>query len=288
MNEKIKGSLLVVAAALIWGTVGTATRFAGNVDAINIGVYRTFFAVVATFIIILSSKKISEIIPKKKIPYLVLLGIFIALLVAFLAMSIKVSTIANAILLFYTAPIFATFFSRIFLKENIKRESFISLILCIVGIVFISGNGFDANLWLGIVFGLIAGVSYAAQMTIGRYLKEYPCLLTTFWMNLIALLLLLPFANPFSVQFDKMPILIYMGIALSAVAPFLFFEGVRYIKTQDAGVITMLDPLTNIILGILIFSEIPSLLTSLGGTLILSAVLLQIFSSSVSKLFRKI
>lgn len=278
MTNQIKGSILVILSAIIWGTVGIATRFAGNVDAPTIAFYRFLFGAITIFIIILFSKKFLDLFPKKKILYFILLGVVVALTVGFLTLSIKVSTIANALLLFYTAPVFATFLSRIFLKEKVRKESFISLILCIIGIIFILGNEFKTNLWLGTIFGLIAGISYASQMTVGRYLKEYSGLLSTFWMSVVAVILLLPFANPVNVPSDKIPILILLGIVHSAIAPFLFLEGIRHVKTQDAGIISMLDPFTNIILGVIVFSEIPNLLTIIGGTSILAAVIFQIIN----------
>jgi len=279
MNNQTRGSILVIASAIIWGTVGTVTRFAGSVDAATISFYRFLFGTITIFIIILFSKKLPEILPRKKTLYVILLGIVVALTVGFLTLSIKTSTIANALLLFYTAPVFATFLSRIFLKEKIKKTSFISLVLCVIGIIFILGNEFQTSLWLGTIFGLIGGISYASQMTVGRYLKEYSGLLTTFWMSVIAALLILPFASPLSVPGDKFPILMLLGITISGIAPFLFMEGIRYVKTQDAGIISMLDPFTNVILGALIFYEIPTPLTIIGGISILAAVLFQIKSA---------
>ena len=127
MNDKLKGSLLVVGAAMIWGMVGTAVRFAGSVDAWTIAFYRCLFGALTVLVIIIVSRKLGEIVPKKKIGYLFVLGLVNAMVIAFLALSIKTSTLANAYLLFYTAPVIATLMARIFLKEKLKIKSTLSL-----------------------------------------------------------------------------------------------------------------------------------------------------------------
>ena len=259
MNDKLKGSLLVVGAAMIWGMVGTAVRFAGSVDAWTIAFYRCLFGALTVLVIIIVSRKLGEIVPKKKIGYLFVLGLVNAMVIAFLALSIKTSTLANAYLLFYTAPVIATLMARIFLKERIGKVSVISLVLCMV-------------------FGMLAGVSYASSMTVGRYVKEYSGLISTFWTNTISVVILLLISNPLTVTTVSLPLLAVMGIAFSGIAVFLLYEGLRSIRTQNAGIILMLDPLTNIIMGAIIFSEIPGVVTTVGGALILSAILLQIFA----------
>jgi drug/metabolite transporter (DMT)-like permease len=278
MNDKLKGSLLVVAAAVMFGTEGIAVRFAGNVDALTIAFFRCFFALVAlSFVMIIASRSV-ELRPRGRFKFMILLGILNAVVAGFLVMSIQASTIANAILLFYTAPIFATITSKIFLKESIAKKSYMSLALCMLGIMLISGNGFQSGMLMGIVFGLIAGFSYGLTMTLGRAVKQYSGLTSTFWINVISVITLIFFTNPLTVPIDKLPLLAIMGILYSGVCVLLLMEGLRRIKTQDAGIITMLDPLTNIILAVLIFTEIPNTLTAIGGALILSAVLLQIFA----------
>ena len=278
MNDKLKGSLLVVGAAMIWGMVGTAVRFAGSVDAWTIAFYRCLFGALTVLVIIIVSRKLGEIVPKKKIGYLFVLGLVNAMVIAFLALSIKTSTLANAYLLFYTAPVIATLMARIFLKERIGKVSVISLILCMIGIASIMGNGFEASMWIGTVFGMLAGVSYASSMTVGRYVKEYSGLISTFWTNTISVVILLLISNPLTVTTVSLPLLAVMGIAFSGIAVFLLYEGLRSIRTQNAGIILMLDPLTNIIMGAIIFSEIPGVVTTVGGAQILSAILLQIFA----------
>ena len=275
MGSRFRGTLLIILAALMWGTVGVATRFAGNVDAMTISFYRCILASVVLLPMIILSGKTKGIMPRGKFRYFILFGITLALFVSLFMASIQMSSIANALLLFYTAPIFATVFSSIFLKEKIRKQSILSLILCMAGIAFISGSGFVMNAILGTIFGLLAGIFYGSNITIGRYLKGHSGLLTAFWENVVAFLLLLPFASVFSVQASELPALVYLGVVASAIAPFLFLEGLRNVKTQDAGITMMLDPLTNIVWAFLIFSEIPNLLTFMGGTLILAAVVFQ-------------
>lgn len=277
MKRQLYGILLIVVAALMWGTLGITTRFAGNVDAITIGFYRFLIALpLIALIMKFTGERIT--IPKEKIKY-ILLGVTAALLVVFMAASIQASTIANALLLFYTAPVLATFMSLIFLKEKVKKESIVSLALCVIGIVMIMGDGFMTDMWLGTMFGLLAGFFYACSLTVGRSLKANSGTKSAFWQSVVGLVILIFIARPFDVQVNEVPALIALGILNTALAPILLFEGLRRIKTQDVGIILMLDPLTNIFLGLLIFLEMPNLMTIIGGGAILSAVLFQILTS---------
>jgi drug/metabolite transporter (DMT)-like permease len=279
MNYHIKGLALIALAALMWGTVGIGTRFVGDVNATTISFYRCIIASAALLVMMAFSGKLKNLVPKRGIKYFLLFGITLVIFLILFATSIQTSTIANAVLLFYTAPVFATIFSMVFLKEGIRKQSIVSFGLCMAGIVFISGSGFETNLLIGTLIGLFAGVFYGLNITIGRYLKEYSGYVTSFWENVIAFLILMPFASIFNVQIGSMPALLYLGIVASAFAPFLFLEGIRSVKTQDAGVIMMLDPLTGILWALLVFAEVPNLLTIVGGAFILIAIGFQILSS---------
>ena len=66
-------------------------------------------------------------------------------------------------MLLYTAPAFVAIISTIFLKEPLTKNKIMAICLTIIGCVSISwagGDELDLNL-LGILFGILTGLSYA-------------------------------------------------------------------------------------------------------------------------------
>ena len=65
---------------------------------------------------------------------------------------------------------------------------------------------------------------------------------------------------------------ILLGTVFTALPHTMFIGGMKYVKTQTAGIITCLEPLYGIILAGILIHEIPDLKVILGGVIILGTV----------------
>lgn len=136
MRKSIKplGIFAISSAAVIWGSNGVIVNFL-PLDAFTIAFFRVFLAsiILLPFMLLLRRTDLLRIMGSWKL--VVLNGFLLCLGWAFLFASMKLISIANAVLLNYLAPIFTVILSPIILKERLEKSAIIALILSFIGVI---------------------------------------------------------------------------------------------------------------------------------------------------------
>ncbi len=270
------GYLKICLAAVIWGSLGIFVR-AINLPVTEIVFFRVVFAATATLAVVAVQKRLFQLKLKKHRGLMILRSVGLTANWLLFFCALKFTTIANAVLLTYTAPIFIVLLSPMLLKEKIELKTIFSLVASIMGIVLIIFPGLTigagAHLF-GMVCALGAAITYALLVITSKYLlDEYTPASLVFYESFISFFILAPFMF---VSFSRPTtsewiILVVMGIVNTALAAFLYISGLEQVKAQHAGVLAYLDPLTAMILAILFLSETPTIYTIIGGILVLIA-----------------
>jgi drug/metabolite transporter (DMT)-like permease len=274
------GHYKIIAAILIWSSLGIFIR---KIDLPNQAIvyYTSVIAGVIQFTILLSTgllrreKKKAE--SGKGAVYLLLAPVcFIANTMLFY-FAFRNTTIANAVLTHYTAPIFVAVLAPIVLKEKISKLTWMAIALSSFGLWFILGSkgGGIANLssnreTLGIIAGALSGLAYACLIiVIRRVAPIYSALFITFVQNGIVALILLPFVYTVPLTFDMLPYLVTLGIVHSTIAPLLYVQGLQSVRANEAAILGYFEPVGATVLAYIFFSEVPGAPALLGGALIL-------------------
>jgi drug/metabolite transporter (DMT)-like permease len=187
------------------------------------------------------------------------------------------TTIANAVLTHYTAPIFVVLMAPVFLKEKILKTTWLTIILSSIGLWFILGTPApDEGISLGdsdrrgIIAGIFSGLAYALIILIIRGIaSKYSSLFIIFIQNGIVALLLLPFMLKVHLTLQSLPYLITLGIVHSTIAPLLYVQGFKSVKANEAAILGYFEPVGAIILALIFLHEVPGIRALLGGALIL-------------------
>ncbi|AKB21694.1 DMT family transporter [Methanosarcina sp. WH1] len=246
--------------------VGILVKGIKDMDAGSILFYRLFFgfAVILGYLVV--SGEIKKVKIKKKKFYMFFLGILNTVTMFTYFSSIKYTGIPVAVLLLYTAPIYVTLLSPLLLKEQVTFRDMLALILSISGILLAvnpstlygSTGSENGNYIIGILFGLLSGLSYGCSIMTINYLKEpYSAVEQLFWSTAISLVLLLPFGASVSVPIllENLNLLIPLGVITTALASLLYLRGVVHVKAQTAAVLSLLEPVSSICFCCLLFGE---------------------------------
>ena len=127
---------MVAAGATLWGTVGiqVQTFFNYNLSLQSIIFWRLFFAFIILLSFVFFTNKKWLIIDKKGLIHLALMGLFSQMLFNLFYFScIQKTTVATAVALLYSAPIFIAVMARIFYKELFTPVKTVALFLCMGG-----------------------------------------------------------------------------------------------------------------------------------------------------------
>jgi drug/metabolite transporter (DMT)-like permease len=278
----LKGHLQVASASILFGTIGILVSLTSQMPIGSLIFYRLFFGIAAIVILFACCGRLSELHPKEKKQYLLLLGILQAGTMFSYFISVKYSTVSIAVLLLYTAPIYVTLLSPLTLNEPITRYSLSALVLSLAGVILIIRPGVvfhDTNSMylIGLGCGLISGLLYACMILTSRHLKSYYTgTAQAAWAIIITLIIFLPYATAISweVLLDNLYLLILMGLLPTAGSLTLYFSGLAYIRAHNASIIALLEPVSAVILAAIILSQpITSTILAGGGLILISALI---------------
>jgi len=259
---------MVAAAATLWGTAGiqVQTLFNYNLSIQSIVFWRLFFAFTILFFFVFFTNKKRLIINKKGLVYLALMGLFSQLLFNLFYFScIQKTTIATAVTLLYSAPIFIAVMARIFYNELFTPIKTIALFICIGGCFFAATGGsvavFKLNL-IGVLMGLGAGFTFSLVTIISKAIvNKYHQLTIIVYALGFGLLFYLPFSRPLTIFQKSLPLEVWLlissfGVISTAIAYGLYITGISYgIEVSRAGIISTLELVVAVILSYLIFKE---------------------------------
>jgi len=282
LSPLLKGHVQVASASILFGTIGIFVSLTSQMPIGSIIFYRLLFGISAIALFFVCCGRLSELHPKEKKQYLLLLGILQAGTMLSYFVSVKYTTVSIAVLLLYTAPIYVTLLSPLALKEPITRHSLSALVLSLAGVILVIQPGavfhdMDSMYLIGLGCGLISGLLYACMILTSRYLKGYYTgTAQAAWAIVITLTIFLPYSVAISwgVLLDNLYLLILLGLLPTAASLTLYFSGLAYVRAQNASIIALLEPISAVVFAFVILSQpITSAVLAGGGLILLSALM---------------
>jgi drug/metabolite transporter, DME family len=286
-----RGRLCIVLAAVLWSLSGAFTKaltedtFLGlnqpPIDPLILG-GREFPVQIACYRVLFAGLALSATVRRRDLkfrPAMLAMAACFTVMNALFISAIALGTAANAILLQYTAPLWMYLASIFLLGERADRRSTVSMFIGLFGIgIIVGGAGAQQGDLVVIAIALGSGLTYAAVLIYLRVLRDIPANWLTVWNHLLGGLLLvpllLPLRPPTAPQFLM---LICFAVFQMGLAYWLIAKGLQTVSPQEAGTITLLEPILNPVWAYLVSptTEVPEPLTLVGGAVILGALALR-------------
>lgn len=202
-------------------------------------------------------------------------AICFALTVIMFVTATKLTTAANAILLQYTAPIYAAILSGPLLGEKIRRRDWITLAVVVIGMLLFFIEEVEVKYFWGNIIALLSGVSFAGIAIFLRMGKDSSPFEPLLMGHALTALVGLPFlfSGPTPTSTDAI-YLILLGTIQLGIPYILYAIAIRHISAMEATLIPVIEPILNPIWVLLFFGEAPSKFAFAGGLVVLTAVLI--------------
>lgn len=282
-----------VSAMLIFGTIGL---FVKNIDLTSseIALVRGVIGGIVLIIVsLLTKNKVSFKDVKENLLLLLLSGGAIGLNWIFLFQAYKYTTISNATLSYYFAPVFVMLLSPFILKEKLTLKKILCVACAMLGMMFIVGNSGGVaegrNDFLGISYGLAAAAFYASVVLMNKFLKNLKSLETTYIQLILAAVVLMPYVftvegfNIFRMPVSSIPYILILGVVHTGLAYLLYFSSLKELKGQTIAVMSYIDPISAVIISAIFLRERMGVLQIVGGILILGSTLISELTKSKEK-----
>lgn len=178
---------------------------------------------------------------------------------------------ANVVFILAFTSMFAALLSWIFLKERPANATLVTMAIMIVGVGFIVQGGLEGGHLFGDAMAASSAFLLAGAITIsrasGRDMGLVP-LVTAIFPGIIALFLLpaggLAIAKPLWIAFD--------GLIMIPLAFFCLATGPRYLSAPEVGMFYLLETILAPIWMWIVFTEVPTRNTVLGGAILILAL----------------
>ena len=269
MENKTVGIIEIIVATLIWGSLGVMVRNI-DMDPFSIVAYRALIAL--PIMLVLFRKKKENLKKNYKLLFLASIAIAMAWSAHFYAF--KLTTIANTVVLLYTGPIYVAILSPLVLKEVREKKANICLVLSIAGIFLMYNQGLGDELNdRGLMLGAISGILFAfVIMATKKLSKDYSSITIVTMQLLMSAIILSPalFVEQ-QIVINNILLLLVLGLVHTAIAEFLYIDGLIKVSTQKASTISYIEPASAIIYAIILLNEIPEGLEIIGIALIATA-----------------
>lgn len=269
------GYLFVILAMLIWGSVGIFGHWADAPATVIV-----FYRVVSAFAVLclwqlFRGGGLGRVVQEARgqVGWVVFGGVVLALNWVFFFQAVALTSVANAVLSYYLAPVLVTLLAPLLLKEKLTRTTVLAVGLAFLGTLVMNPmeqvGGDDV---LGILSGVTAALFYALVTISGKKVTGMGAASLVLCQTGVAAVVLAPYLlwQGFVVpSLPQLSIMVTIGVVHTALALTLYFIGLRQVKVQHVGVLGYLDPVSAILFAFLFLSELPGLQTLLGGGMIL-------------------
>jgi drug/metabolite transporter (DMT)-like permease len=295
--ENIKGFIYGIVTAVTFGLIPmfTLPLMEEGMRHDSILVYRFLFTVVALALMLLSKKE-SFKVERKQLPVLLLLGTLYTSSAMFLFWGYEMMSAGIATTLHFTYPVFVTLMMGLVFKEKISYIVSVAIVMAIAGVARLSISGGQLELsGFSVLIVLLSAVAYAlyivtvnksnVRLMSGRKITFYVFLVSTVMITIKTLL------SDGSIQaipsIGAMLNLSLLAIVPTVISAITLVMAVKRIGGTLTSVLGAIEPITAVVVGILMFGEPFSPRLAAGIVLILSAVTIIILQKPIKKAFYK-
>ncbi|MFO7689847.1 MAG: DMT family transporter [Cryobacterium sp.] len=263
------GMLLILVAAVLWGTTGTAATFAPDVSPIAIGATAMGFggllqAVIALRLIRQSGRRLLQ---RWRVVALGALAVTIYPLAFYSSMHLAGVAVGTVVSI-GSAPIFAAVIERLADRHRLTRRWAAGAGLGIAGAVLLclaepagSAGGTAVNPELGVGLGLVAGLTYAlyswaAHRVIAAGVPTRAAMGAMFGAAGLALMpVVLVTGSTLLSSWANASVGIYMALVPMFAGYLLFGMGLAWARASTAIVLTLVEPVVAALLAVVIVGE---------------------------------
>jgi len=264
MNERLRGVVLLTAAALAWSFGGIWIKLISIHPMATAGMR----SLIAGIIVLIYARGIQQAPTRRQW----LGAIAYAGTVTLFVLATRASTAANAILLQYTAPIWVALASPWLLKEKIAAIDWGAIALVVGGMVLLVIDRLVVGNIGGDIMAVASGICFAMGIIALRGESQGSPLTIIIIGNAITAVIGLPFLAEQLPSGNDLVYLLLLGSFQLALGYILFAQGVRYVSALEGTLIPMLEPILNPLWVVLFYGEQPTTLALIGGAIIIATV----------------
>ncbi len=281
-TSKTAGVVFVILSAVIFGLMPlmTKTIFAHGGNAYTAAFFRFAIGAVILGLIVKIFTHEKLLVERRKLLVILGLSTFYALMLSLLYSSYSHIDSGLATTLHFTYPAAVILLQLLLFRMKPKVRELICLALAVAGVFLMNFRGGEAGP-LGIVLAVGSGVAYAFYIALYGHsiVKDLSPLVLSFWISVFAaaeLAVFITVTGNWSFPADALGWGMTAVLAVSAdvLALVLFQAGLRSVGGVAASLLSTFEPVTGLLVGVIVFREALTVLSVIAVALILASVVI--------------
>lgn len=268
-----QGALLIVASAVAFSTAGFFTRLI-ETDVWTMLFWRGLFGglFIAGYVIWRDGRDALAAARRIGRPGLVAAGCSAAATICFIN-ALRETTVADVLVVNATAPFVTAALAWAWTGERERWTTFVASSVALLGVIATVLDAVGSGRWLGNGLALLMTLLISAMMVVIRRHRATCMLPAAALSAFLCALLVWPWAEPMSVAKGDFVNLALFGTLQFGLGLLLLTVGTRLISATRSALIGALETPLAPALVWLAFGEVPSLMTCVGGVIVLGAVI---------------
>lgn len=269
--------LLVLFAAILFGTTGTAQALGPDASPLAVGAARI---AVGGALLLIAARVLGAALPRGRAAVVgIAAGIAVYQLSFFAAVDLTGVAVGTVVAI-GTGPAVAGGLGALLNGERLTRRWALATTLAGAGVaLLVLGGSGDTSLDpLGIALAVVAGAGYGTYTVVSkgqlqRGASPEGVMAAGFGTAGALLLPVLVLAGPgFLAEPGGLALALYLGAIPTALAYVLFARGLRHLSSGETATIVLAEPLTAAALGVTVLDEQPGAIALVGAALVLGGL----------------
>ena len=273
----MRGVGMVFLAGILWSTVGLGIRLIEDAQVWQILFYRSFSLSFLLYCVIRLRTGSSPFALAFASGWSGIIGA-LALVAAYTGgiYAIQTTSVANAMLLFASAPFMAALLGLIVLRESVRWQTWVAIALACAGITVMVWDKSGATVWSGNLAALGSAFGFAVFTVTLRWNRSTETLPTVFLSGLFAIVIMGAICLTLGLSFTLTPrdtgIALAMGFFQVGAGLVFYTLGSKTVPAVELTLLSLAEVVLAPLWVWLALGELPSQFTFVGGSILLLAI----------------
>lgn len=275
----MRWNLAVAALAASWGFISIMVSHLGDagLSATTIVFWRVGLSAIALGLGAAAARRLDLLRLGAHRWWILAIGAGLALHWGLYFETIKLASVAVAVLAVYTSPVFLALLAPLFLPERLSRTVLIAIPVAVSGLALISLSGSEnahvrpLAIASGVAAALVVALLVIAQK---RIIHEVNPIGLSFWIDTAAVAALVPFlplAGRIVPDAGELGLLALISVVFTALSGLIWIMLLRHVTAQAIGFLSYVEPVSAAFLAWALLGEALGVGTLAGGALVVAA-----------------
>ena len=201
-------------------------------------------------------------------------AVLYALCSIFFVSAINHTSVANVLVIISAQPLFAALIARVFIGEKSSASTWVAIIICMLGIVWVMKDSWSAPSLTGDLLAFCCAICLSAKFVNDRAVKHRdmtPALITA---GLLIAITSLPNASPLALSGADWGWMLILCVIVIPIAFVLITLGPTRISAAEVGMLMLLETVFGPLLVWMFINEAPTSSALQGGGVVIATLLI--------------